>query len=129
MLECKIKQAMKIQNYEVWVSLGCTKEEQKFTQPVNVSVFIDFIDNLNGCYSDLLTEAVDYVSVTQAIKQIALNKSYHLIEHLCHEIILQLIQDLKKQNIKCRLKVDMQKLRVPVENLKDGVIFSCETIL
>ena len=124
-----IKQTLKIQDYEVWTRLGCTVEEQKFVQPVHFSVEIEFHKNGDAVNTDRLKDAVDYVVLTKAIKQVAEQKAYHLIEHLCFDISLKLADVLKELWIQGTLKVHVHKIRVPVENLRGGVVFTCETTL
>ncbi len=124
-----IKQKMHIKDFEVWVNLGCSTEEQKFTQPVHISLELNFKKNIQGTETDLLSDAVDYVMLTQIMKTRATQKPFHLIEHLCYEILLKITDHLKKQSIEGDLRLDVKKIRVPVENLRNGVVFSCETTL
>ncbi len=124
-----IKQTLKIKDHQVWTHLGCTTEEQKFTQPVSFTVEIKLHKNLEGANSDQLQDTIDYVMLTDAIKKVAEVKAYHLIEHLCFEVSLKLADILKQIWIQGTLIVQVHKLRVPVENLMGGVVFTCETIL
>ena len=124
-----IHQFLKMQDYEVWVHLGCTKEEQRFTQPVHFSLDIKFHKNLDAVNTDQLKDAVDYVTLAAHIKEVAEKKPYHLVEHLCYEVTLKLSDFLKGQLIQGELAVHVHKLRVPVENLRNGVIFTCTAIV
>lgn len=124
-----IKQSMKVQDFEVWVHLGCTRDEQEFTQPVHFTVAIDFHQSLKAVNSDDLKDTVDYVVITNLIKQVAHQKFYHLVEHLCYDVTLKLADFLKEKHIQGNLAVHMRKIRVPVENLRNGVVFTCETNL
>jgi dihydroneopterin aldolase len=124
-----INQSMKIQDYEVWVHLGCSLEEQKFTQPVHVTVTLIFHQPLNGMNTDHLSDAVDYVNLTELIKEVSLRKPYNLIEHLCYEVTLKISDFLKTKLVKGQLQIDLRKIRVPVENLRNGVVYTCETTL
>lgn len=120
---------MKVQDYEVWVHLGCTSDEQKFTQPVHFTIEIDFHQNLKAVNSDDLEDAIDYVMLMELTKQIGQQKFYHLIEHLCYDVILRLADFLKEKHIQGNLVVHVRKIRVPVENLRNGVVFTCSTSL
>lgn len=124
-----IKQTLKVQDYEVWTHLGCTTEEQKFTQPVNFSVEIHFHKNGDAVNTDKLKDAVDYVIIMKAIKEVAEKKPYHLIEHLCFDVSVSLADVLKALWVQGTLFVHVHKVRVPVENLRGGVVFTCETTL
>jgi dihydroneopterin aldolase len=121
-----MKQKMLIQDYEVWVNLGCSTEEQKHTQPVHFNLEINFDDQVLGCKTDQLNDAIDYVKLTSILKVISTEKAFHLIEHLNHQAFLGVIEYLKAKDLKGEIKLSVKKIRVPVENLKSGVVFSCE---
>jgi dihydroneopterin aldolase len=124
-----IHQNMKVQDYEVWVHLGCTSDEQRFTQPVHFSVEIDFQKPMQAVNTDQLSDAIDYVTLTEIIKEVADHKFYHLVEHLCYDVTVKISDFLKGKLVRGQLKVHMHKIRVPVENLRNGVIFTCSTSL
>lgn len=124
-----MKQKMFVQGFEVWVHLGCSVEEQKFTQPVHFNLEINFTNPVLGCQTDNLDDAVDYVKVTSILKTIATEKNFSLIEHLNHRAFLGVVEYLKSKSIGAEVKLSVKKIRVPVENLRDGVVFSCETKL
>lgn len=124
-----IKHKLLIQDFEVWVHLGCTPEEQKHTQPVHYNLEINFENPVLGCQTDQLTDAVDYVKITSILKMISTEKRYHLIEHLSQQAFSGLVEYLESQNLKADIKLSVKKIRVPVENLKNGVVFSCEAKL
>lgn len=124
-----MKQILKINQYEVWVHLGCLVEEQKHSQPVHFTFELNYLINLNGIHSDKIEDTIDYVHLTELIKKTAQKKNYKLIEHLNHEVFSELITYLKKHNISADVKLTVHKMRVPVENLRNGVEFSCQLIL
>ncbi|MEK6627778.1 MAG: dihydroneopterin aldolase [Bdellovibrionota bacterium] len=124
-----IRQQLRIQDFEVWVHLGCTLEEQKHTQPVHYNFEINFGNPVIGCQTDQLTDAIDYVKITSILKMISTEKSFHLIEHLNQQAFNGVAEYLKSRNLKAEVKLSVKKIRVPVENLKDGVVFSCEAKL
>ena len=117
---------MKINEYEVWVSLGCSTEEQSMKQPVLFSVQFEFTSNQSCEKSDQLTDAIDYVAVTDILKKSAESKSYHLIEHMCFEATEKVFEHLNSKSVKGVLKVELLKLRPPVPNLKAGVSWLCQ---
>ena len=59
---------MKIKNFEVWVSLGCTSAEQSLAQPVRFNVDILFASKVLAEETDRLQDSLDYVELTGAIK-------------------------------------------------------------
>ena len=125
----EIKQTLKINQFEVWVHLGCSDEERKHTQPVHFTLQIKFIKNLTGSQTDQLADAVDYVQLTETIKSVAMSKPYQLIEHLNQQVFNALIKDLKIKNTTAEIELTIRKIRVPVENLTNGVEFTCQQML
>ena len=120
-------QSLKINTYEVWVSLGCSKEEQSLTQPVHVDIVLVFKNQCAGAKTDSLSDSLDYVALTNTIKTVAEHKSYQLIEHLCFSIHEKLLLDLKKNNFTGQLTTSAKKIRPPVKSLHGGVEFSCQS--
>lgn len=124
-----MKQKMLIQDFEVWVNLGCSTEEQQHTQPVHFNLEINFENPVLGCQTDKLEDAIDYVKVTSILKMISTEKPFHLIEHLNHRAFSGVVEYLKSKNLKAEIKLSVKKIRVPVDNLRNGVVFECETKL
>lgn len=124
-----MKQSLVIQDYEVWVNLGCSKEEQEYLQPVHYNMELFFEEVVLGCNSDQLADAIDYVAITNILKNVSIEKKVHLIEHLNQKVMLALLEYLKIKNFKGKIKLSVKKIRVPVENLRNGVVFLCETQL
>lgn len=122
-------QKLKIQDFEVWVHLGCSTEEQKHAQPVHMTLEINFKNPILGCQTDHLDDTIDYVKMTSIMKMIATEKPYQLIEHLSHQCLLGLLEYLKSKNVKATIQLSVQKIRVPVDNLRNGVVFTCEANL
>lgn len=120
-------QTLKINAYEVWVSLGCSKEEQSLAQPVHVDIVLVFKNQCVGAKTDNLIDSLDYVALTNTIKAVAQNKSYQLIEHLCFSIHEKLLLDLKKHNFTGQLTTSAKKIRPPVNSLQGGVEFLCQS--
>lgn len=124
-----MRQTLKVNDFEVWVHLGCGSEEQKHAQPVHFTLKIDFSKNLNGYKTDSLHDAVDYVRLTEIMKSVAMKKNYQLIEHLNHEVFVALIADIKNKDVQGEIALTIKKIRVPVENLRSGVEFTCQQTL
>ena len=124
-----MKQKMQVQDFEVWVHLGCSTEEQKFTQPVHFNLEINFTNPVLGCQTDNLIDTVDYVKITSILKMIATEKAFSLIEHLNYRAFSGVVEYLKSKNVGGEVRLSVKKIRVPVENLRNGVVFSCETTL
>lgn len=124
-----MQQKMSIQDYEVWVNLGCSDEEKTHKQPILFNLEIFFSQDLPACKTDQLEDAVDYVKLTSILKVIATSKSFNLIEHLNLLAFNGVVEYLKSKDIKGDVKLSIKKVRVPVDYLRNGVVFSCETSL
>ncbi len=117
---------MQICDYEVWVSLGCSAQEQSLKQPVQFNIQIEFKSDVLGQTTDQLNDAVDYVAITDIVKKSAESKSYQLIESMCFDAIEKVSEYLVSKKTKCTLKIKLLKLRPPVINLKTGVSWTCQ---
>ena len=124
-----LQSEMKIKNYEVWVSLGCTQAEQSLTQPVLFNIEILFAAKVLAEDTDRLQDSLDYVKITDLIKEIAEKKSYNMIEHLGFSVTEALQKKMSRPHSGSTLIVRTHKLRAPVKNLHDGVEWSCKIIL
>lgn len=76
--------------------------------------------------TDRIDDALDYVQLTALIKSEAQKKHYHLIEHMNHEVFEALLKYLRSRSLKADLRLSLHKVRVPIESLKNGVVFTCE---
>ena len=124
-----MEQILRIQDFEVMVNLGYSEAEQLARQPVQFTMELKFSESVGACATDELHETVDYVELTQIISAVATMKNYRLIEHLNQQVLNDLIIYLKNRNAHATVKLSVHKLKVPIANLKNGVIFSCETKL
>lgn len=118
-----------VRDYQVYVSLGCTQEEQTITQPVLFTCEIIFSgpESLNFEKTDQLQDAIDYVEVCLALKRAATRKSHQLIEHLGRNGLIEIIEVLKRKNSSLHgiVKLTSVKVRPPVEGLLGGVSWTC----
>ncbi len=126
MSDLKNYSVMKINDYEVWVSLGCSKEEQSYKQPVHFNFEIEFYSQVRGETTDQLTDAIDYVALTDLLKLSAESKSYQLIESMCFEATEKVSAYLKECRVVGLFKLSVLKLRPPVPHLKSGVSWTCQ---
>ncbi len=126
MLDINNYSSMKTNDYEVWVSLGCSKEEQSFKQPVLFNLELEFHSAIQGETSDQLNDAVDYVALTDLIKLSAESKSYQLIESMCFEATEKICVFLKQRHVVGLFKLSVLKQRPPVPHIKSGVTWTCQ---
>ena len=120
-----MKHLLQIQDYEIWVNLGCLADEQANKQPVHVSLILEFTALVKGAASDELQDTTDYVFLTKMIAEVASAKPYKLIEHLNDSIMNAILHDLRSTYFKGKVRLSVKKIRVPVENLRNGVVFEC----
>ncbi len=120
---------LKIEDLEVWVNLGCLPDEQAYKQPVLVSLKLDYSELVKAAATDDLSDANDYVRLTKIISEVASAQPYKLIEKMNDSILNSILQELKAHYFKGKVQLSVRKVRVPVENLRNGVVFTCETEL
>ncbi len=124
-----LQSEMKIKNYEVWVSLGCSQEEQSLTQPVHFNIEISFAAKVLAEGTDRLEDSLDYVQLTNTVKEAAEKKSYSMVEHLGFSVAEALKNKMSAHYPGATLVVRTHKLRAPVKNLHGGVEWSCKLTL
>lgn len=121
-----MRQWLEFCDYEIWVHLGCDSEEQKHPQPVIFNLVLDFADEVAACRTDELRDAVDYTDIAATLKAAASAKVYRLVEHLNHQALEAVAGRLRAGGVRGTLRLSVRKLRVPIEHLRNGVVFSCE---
>ena len=78
---------LKISNLELNLNMGITKDEQKHKQLILVTIHITNTLPPKGCHNDNINDTLCYDKLCSSIIQKCENKVFHLIEHLCHEIL------------------------------------------
>lgn len=120
-------QKIEINNYEVQVNLGCYPDEKLRSQPVRFSVRLQFESLLKCADTDKLEDAIDYVRITDIIKETAMSRHYSLVENLNASVAGAVTTYLKSTEIRGQLSLHTAKIQVPVEGLMGAVTVSCET--
>lgn len=124
-----ISHSMRVQEFEVFVHLGCSADERRDPQPVRFQIDLSYAEPVKGAQTDQLADATDYVQITNLVKESAQIKPYQLIEHLSAEAFEVLMSYLRLNSFKGRVRLQVQKVRVPVDGLFGGVVFACETVI
>lgn len=119
---------LKINNFEVRVNLGCSTEEQADLQPVLFSIVITFNHEIQAERTDRLEDSINYVGLVEVIKKIAQQKPYNMIEHLCFNVT-HALKNYIDGKFSGHLNVEVTKIEVPIENLRGGTSWSCQTNL
>jgi dihydroneopterin aldolase len=122
-----MKQTLRINSYEVFMSLGVTKEEQAQLQPVHFDITLNFEKPVKGCATDNLDEAINYAALVSHIKHVATVRSYNLIENICFLTHQHLTEWVKTHGFTGELITETTKVRPPVPALQGGVKFTCQS--
>ncbi|AZZ35924.1 hypothetical protein CIK05_03660 [Bdellovibrio sp. qaytius] len=122
-----MRQTLKINSYEVWMSLGVTKEEQAQLQPVHFDITLHFDKPVKGCATDHLDDAINYAALVSHIKKVATARPYNLIENICFLTHQHLTEWVKTHGFTGDLVTEATKVRPPVPSLQGGVKFSCQS--
>ncbi len=101
--------------------LGCSAAERASPQPVVFTVEIRFERPPEGCWSDELSEAIDYVLLADGLREVVARKEFRLIEHLAWQA-MQVLRPLAGDG--ARIGITVNKPRAPVEGLHGGAEFS-----
>ena len=112
---------LKVRRLRLNVHLGCTQEEQKNLQPVDVNLTFKFEGLPTGSISDELEETFCYDKISTLLKNKVENKYYKLVERLTLELFAE-VRNFATPNIK--VWIEVIKIHPPVENLLGGVSFS-----
>ena len=107
-----------LKDLRVLVHLGCTEQERANSQPVDVSVVIQWPELPKGALTDQLEDTVCYAKVAETIQSVATRKPYALIEALGAAISTEL-----KSFVTGSFRVKIHKLHPPVDQLRGGALF------
>lgn len=105
--------------------LGVPEEERSQPQPVHVAISLEFLDDLNGCYSDKIDDTFCYHSLRDTLVGKLRQQHFHLIEHLTQaigEVVLEQARSKALGKIKCRVLV--HKVNLPLTEMSQGAYFS-----
>lgn len=109
-----------INNLELDVFLGVTKQERSSRQKISVDIKIFFTNLPKSCATDNIIETECYDRLTKLILNFCHDKEFKLIERLAyqlHNLVLQNLQFAKNLLIKVR------KLNPPIKEVKGSTDF------
>lgn len=84
-----------LRDLQAFCKLGIYDHERILGQSLLIQLELELDLNL-AAKSDNVRDSIDYVAVSLAIRQLAQNKNFLLIEHLAHEIITMLFAKFNK---------------------------------
>jgi dihydroneopterin aldolase len=107
------------------VHLGCTPQERKKPQPVQLQIHIEFAKPPKALETDSLKDTPCYAEMTHLALLCFRQKHYATIEHLClccHQTLKKYLQK-KKMFKKSVLSTTLHKLAPPVKEIVGGSVF------
>lgn len=111
---------LSIKTLELHINLGWSDKERLEKQTISMDVDIVYAATPKACVSDHLEDTVCYSHLVHELKNSLEQKTYHLIEHLCHHAY----QVLKK-SLNAHDKIRITVLKHPnIIDLTGGVAFS-----
>ena len=96
------------------IRLGCSAEERLEPQPVEIDLTIRFETPPRGMVTDRLEDTVSYDALVRAIKEVASDREFSLIEHLANEIFTSLKNILGPEH---ELRVTVRKVSPPIPEI------------
>ena len=110
-----------IKGLSLSLRLGCSAEERLNPQPVEIDLTIRFETPPRGMVTDRLEDTVCYDALVGAIKEVASDREFSLIEHLANEIITSLRRIVEAEH---ELRVTVRKVSPPVPEITKGAEFT-----
>ena len=101
---------------------GCLDFEKTDGQKFIVSLEL-YVDRIKGCYSDELSDTVDYANIYKAVKEIVTADKGNLIECLAQKISDRVLDEDKRIN---KVKVTVSKPEAPVNGIFDTMEVTIE---
>lgn len=107
-----------IRDLRLKLFLGVGERERSSLQQVScyIKIFYPFVPQ--GAISDDISSVFCYDELCKSISAKFENKEFKLLEHLAYEIYLFL-----KSKINYNIELKLKKIKVPIDNLLDGVNF------
>ena len=103
------------------IRLGCSVDERLDPQPVEIDLTIRFGTPPRGMVTDRLEDTVSYDSLVGAIKEVASDREFSLIEHLANEIFVSLRSIVGPEH---ELRVTVRKVSPPIPEITKGAEFT-----
>ena len=103
------------------IRLGCSADERLDPQPVEIDITIRFRTPPRGMVTDRLEDTVGYDVLVGAIKEVAWDREFSLIEHLANEILTSLRGIVESKH---ELRVTVRKVSPPIPEITKGAEFT-----
>ncbi len=103
------------------VRLGCSEEERRIAQDVDLGLAIRFAGAPAACETDALKDTVCYAELIELARDCAARREFRTIERLARELFVRLRPGLPSD---AELWLRVTKIHPPVIGLAGGVAFS-----
>ncbi len=113
--------ALTIRGILLPIRIGCSADERLDPQPVEIDLTIRFETPPGGMVTDRLEDTVSYDSLVSAIKEVASDREFSLIEHLASEIYTSLRSIVGPEH---ELRVTVRKVSPPIPEITKGAEFT-----
>lgn len=110
-----MQQSLFLQNLQIFVSLGCSQQEQANKQAIELDLELLLPKNFKASDSDNLNETVCYYTLRNKIQAFCDTTSYNLIEYLAKQIY-----NFIKDNYDISIKYLKLSKRPPMSQLESA---------
>ena len=103
------------------IRIGCSAEERRDPQPIEIDVTVRFETPPQGMITDRLEDTVSFDALVQTIKEVVLDREFSLIEHLANEIFTSLRSVVGPDH---ELRITVRKVSPPIPEITKGAEFT-----
>ncbi len=121
-----MKTMLKIPAITGKVHLGCSAEERKKAQTVNIGIEIRFQQPPKALKTDKIDHTPCYAEMSALLQKCFVQKEYATIENLCFECHKALKKYIKSKVKKAVLQTTVHKLAPPIAEIIGGSHFQIE---
>ena len=114
---------LSIRGISLPIRIGCGPGERLSPQPVEIDITIRFVTPPRGMETDRLEDTVCYDELVSAIKGVAVDREFSLIEHLANEILTSLRRLVAPGD---GLRLTVRKVAPPIPEITKGAEFTVE---
>ena len=106
--------------------IGCDPRERAFRQPIDIDITFILSKLPRGCFTDQLSDVICYRDLILLLQKQCYDKEFNLIEHLAYTMASIIKDHIKEKTAQlASLEVKVTKIQPPVENVLEGVSFTC----
>jgi dihydroneopterin aldolase len=122
---------LKVQEFSLFVHLGCSAEERRSLQEIRISFEFRFSKLPEACFTDEIEGTICYGSVSENLRAFYSSAEFNTIERLAlggYEILAKTAAEIAtKTSTAPSFKIRVHKLKPPVDSLLGGAVFEIES--